>query len=428
MLPTAFDRLRQNQGGLISFNNFLSTSTSKEVSLRFVGKALRKPEKVGVLFEMIIDPSISSIPFASLDQLSYFEESEKEILFSMHTVFRIGEIRAEDKLSAPRLWLVQLISTNADDEQLHQLTEYLRLELASTFILSRQTTTDSRWRLAKLLINMGEYDKARFLWDIILEEATRENDIELVEATHFELAEFFMIYQNDRSQAKLHLKKIYSLGSWDDRAHFGPATDEMMKINLAIGSLFSREDLDDDEFYSIIADLLSELITLYLDHPLQPLGPLDYQLISDRYNFISWVRSRQGNLPEAWMNLERSLELLREYLPPTHPRLALTYYRMGTLHSDMNNPFCALDCLKKALDIQEKALQPHHPHLAESHFQLSNIFERLQQIDDAFEHAKIAVEIGRLAFLPLRQPPMKQYRKHYHRIRRILHSANELVL
>ena len=428
MLSTAFDRLRQSQGGLISFNNFLSTSTSKEVSLGFVEKAIEKADKVAILFEITVDSSISSVPFAPLDQLSYFEEAEKEILFSMHTVFRIDEIRAGDSSSTSRLWYVQLTSTNNDDEQLHQLTEHLRVELASTFILSRQTTMDSRWRLAKLFINMGEYEKARTLWDIILEEAARENDMELMVATLYELAEFFMIYQDDRNQARIHLKKIFSLKSYNDHTHFGPATNEITKIYLAIQSLYSRDDVDDDEFYSIMADLLSELITLSLEHPLQPLGPLDYQLVSDRYNYIAWVRRREGNLSEAWMNYERSLELLREYLPPTHPRLALTYYRMGTLHSDMNNPFRALDCLKKALDIQEKALQPHHPHLAASHFQLSINFEHLNRIVDAFEHAKKAMEIGRFAYSSVKQPPMKQYRKHYRRIRSIIRSANELIL
>lgn len=142
MLRIAFKRLQKHKGGLVSFNNFLSTSTSKEVSLDFVEKAQRKAGKVAVLFEMTVDPSISSVPFASLDQLSYFEEAEKEIVFSMHTVFRIVEITPAATSTPPGFWHVQLTTTNADDQQLYQLTEHMRSELSSMLTSGRQHTTD----------------------------------------------------------------------------------------------------------------------------------------------------------------------------------------------------------------------------------------------------------------------------------------------
>ena len=428
MLPTAFNRLQKHRGGLISFNNFLSTSTSEKVSLRFVKKALRKPDNVAILFEMTIDPSIASVPFASLDQLSYFEESEKEILFSMHTVFRIGEITPADTATPPRLWHVHLTSTNADDEQLHQLTEYMRSELSSTLTAGRQHIMDPSWRLGKLLVTMGEYDKALVIWEMILDKARHEDNLELIRASYYEIAEYSMVYRQDWNIAKGHFNKIFSMASYDDQAFFSPATDGVLKIYSAIRALFMREQLDEDEFHSNLAELLSKLISFYLDHSVQPLGPLDYQLIADRHNYIGWVRRRQGNLSKAWTNYERALELLREHVPPTHPRLALTYYHMGMVLADMKNHSCALDYFKKALDIQRKALQPHHPHLAESHFQLSITFEHLTRMEEALEEAKRTVEIGRHAFLPMKQPPMKQYREHLHRLRSIVLMNNELTL
>ena len=428
MLSTAFSRLQKNQGGLLSFNNFLSTSTSKEISLKFAEKALAKPDKVAILFEMTIDPSISSVPFACLDQLSYFKAAEKEVLFSMHTIFRIGEITSVDNGTSPRFWHVRLTSTNADDQQLRQLTEYMRIELTSTLSSGLHTTMDPTWRLGKLLINMGEYERALVIWELILNKAIHDNDLELIQSTHYEMAEFFMIYRDDWNRAKSHLREMFSLQSFDDRAVAEPAKEAMTDVFSTIRGIFMREDLDEDEFHSIMAETLSQLISLYLDHPANPLGPLDFQIIADQYNYVGWIHRRQGNLSEAWTNLERALQLLREHLPSTHPRLALTYHHMGLIHSDRKNYFRALECLQKAQKIQEKALQPHHPHLAESHFQLSITFEHLKQIDDAFHHAKKTVEIGRHACLPMKEPPMKQYREHLHRIRSVIQSSNELVL
>ena len=428
MLSTAFSRLQKNQGGLLSFNNFLSTSTSKEISLKFAEKALAKPDKVAILFEMTIDPSISSVPFACLDQLSYFKAAEKEVLFSMHTIFRIGEISAVDNGTPPRFWHVRLTSTNADDQQLRQLTEYMRIELTSTLSSGLHTTMDPTWRLGKLLINMGEYERALVIWEMILNKAIDDNDLELIQSTHYEMAEFFMIYRDDWNRTKSHLREMFSLQPFDGRAVAEPAKEALTDVFSTFREIFMREDLDEDEFHSIMAETLSRLISLYLDHPAHPLGPLDFQLIADRYNYIGWVRRRQGNLTEAWTNLERALQLLREHLPSTHPRLALTYHYMGLLHSDRKNYFRALGCFRKALKIQEKALQAHHPQLAESHFQLSITFEHLEEMDDAFHHAKKTVEIARHACLPMKEPPMKQYQEHFYRTESMIQSCNELIL
>src|SRR5262249_30549541 len=94
--PTDFDRLKQTKGGLLSFNNFLSTSMDRQVSLDFVRQSIDISDLVGILFVMKIDSSISSTPFANVSHISYFE-GEEEILFSMHSIFRIGDIKQMDK-------------------------------------------------------------------------------------------------------------------------------------------------------------------------------------------------------------------------------------------------------------------------------------------------------------------------------------------
>jgi hypothetical protein len=85
-----FKKMEQNNGGLLSFNNFLSTSMHKQVSLVFARSARDDPDLTGILFQIEIDPSISSTLFAALDDISFYSDMEKEILFSMHTIFRIN--------------------------------------------------------------------------------------------------------------------------------------------------------------------------------------------------------------------------------------------------------------------------------------------------------------------------------------------------
>jgi hypothetical protein len=94
-----FAKMKKSQGGLLSFNNFLSTSLDRDVALAFAeSNGSNNPDLTvtGVLFDITIDTLVSTAPFAFLDTISYYQASEQEVLFSMHTVFRIGEINQID--------------------------------------------------------------------------------------------------------------------------------------------------------------------------------------------------------------------------------------------------------------------------------------------------------------------------------------------
>ncbi len=106
----------------MSFNNFLSTSLDREVSLAFAESNQYNPDLVGVLFKITISPSIFTSPFANIRNNSYYHE-EEEILFSMHSVFRIGQVQQIHKNG--RLWQVDLTLTSDNDPQLHALTKFI---------------------------------------------------------------------------------------------------------------------------------------------------------------------------------------------------------------------------------------------------------------------------------------------------------------
>jgi len=103
MFTDEFKKLKKSIGGLLSFNNFLSTSTNRHVSLGFAEHSLNKDDLIAVLFEIHIDPAIRTVSFASLDGISYYSR-ENEILFSMHSIFRISGIEHLYN----RIWNVQL--------------------------------------------------------------------------------------------------------------------------------------------------------------------------------------------------------------------------------------------------------------------------------------------------------------------------------
>jgi hypothetical protein len=65
-----FDKVRENIGGLLSFNEFLSTSIDKQGALKFASRPQKYLDQTAVLFQMEFDPLILSVPFASLENIS----------------------------------------------------------------------------------------------------------------------------------------------------------------------------------------------------------------------------------------------------------------------------------------------------------------------------------------------------------------------
>ncbi|CAF2623730.1 unnamed protein product [Rotaria sp. Silwood2] len=157
-LPKAdFDQMVKAKGGLLSFNNFLSTSMHRIVSFNFARRTMESSELVGILFVIEIDPFIPSTPYANIRDVSYFKREEK-ILFSMHSIFHIGSIQQIDGNN--RLWEVNLILTSDNDPELHVLMKHMREE----------TYPDEKgWnRLGMLLIKLEQFDKVQEVYEILL--------------------------------------------------------------------------------------------------------------------------------------------------------------------------------------------------------------------------------------------------------------------
>ncbi|CAF4321391.1 unnamed protein product, partial [Rotaria sordida] len=110
---------------------------------------------------MQIDPAQSTTPFASIREVSYFY-TEDEMLFSMHTVFRICDIKPMTENN--RLYEVILTLTSDVDEDLCALTGSIRDEIPSC---------ESGWRpLGLMLEKIGQFDKAEEVYQALLEQTT----------------------------------------------------------------------------------------------------------------------------------------------------------------------------------------------------------------------------------------------------------------
>jgi len=74
----------KTQDGLLSFNNSLSTSFDRAVSLAFAESNTYNPNLIGVLFQITINLSTSSTSFISIHDITTYKTRKNYILHAFH--------------------------------------------------------------------------------------------------------------------------------------------------------------------------------------------------------------------------------------------------------------------------------------------------------------------------------------------------------
>jgi tetratricopeptide (TPR) repeat protein len=375
-LSTAdFEKLQKTKGGLMSFNNFLSTSKVRELSFLFTESALGKNDTVGILFIITVNPLVSSTPFAAIRDVSYFN-TEEEILFSMHTVFRIGEITRMDKNNP--LYQVELKLTADDDEQLRILTEHIREETSNT----------TGWRrLGQLLIKLNQLDKAEELYKVLLEQTSDEG----YKAHYYHQLGYIKDHQGDYEKATEYYEQVFEI----QQKTLPPNHPDLATSYNSIGSMYDNmgEYSKALSFYEKVLDIRQK--TLPPNHP----------SLAISYNNIGAVYNNMGEYEKALSFCEKTKEIFEKTLPPNHPDLATLYNNIGLMYYNMGECSKALSFYGKALEIRQKTLPPNHPELSTSCNNIGSVYNNMGEYSKALSFFEKSLEI-RQKTLPPNHPSL----------------------
>jgi tetratricopeptide (TPR) repeat protein len=475
MSTTDFEQLTKSKGGLLSFNNFLSTSKDREVSLGFARRALPNQDMVGILFVMAIDPSISTTPFASITDISYFKKTEEEVLFAMHTVFRIGEITPMGENH--RLFRVELILTNDNDPDLRRLTDRIREETLPN--------AKGWYRLGLALLKAGQSDKAQQVYQILLEQETEESgkapiygQLGWVKDVLGEYQEAITFYEksleikektrppNDPSLA-ISYNNIgavyYNMGDYSkalssyekaleiDKKTLPPNDPDLAKSYNNIGAVYEsmcdyskalsshekalaikQQSLPPNHpslgaSYNNIGSLYGQMgeyakALPYLEKSLaikQQSLPPNHPDLGASYNNISMVYDSMGDYSKALSSYEKALEIKQQSLPPNHASLPMSYGNIGNVYYNMGDYSKALSCYEKSLAIQQQSLPPTHPDLAKSYDNIGLVYEKMGDYSTARSFYERAVENGQQS-LPPNHPTLEQRRRNLEDVKKKL--------
>ena len=363
-----FEKIRISTGGLLSFNNFLSTSIDRDVSYTFAESAGDNPQLTGVLFQIEIDPSISTIPFASLDKISHHSDSEREILFSMHTIFRIGEIK---KLK-DHLWQVNLMLTNDNDQQLKKLTDHIRKEIQNK----------NGWhRMAGLMMKIGKFNKALEIYNTILEIASASDGDRKVIIHPAIYHDMGVAYQGlgEFPNALTYYQKTLKI-----QQEILPSND--LQLIVTYNNLGSVHNTMGD--YSTAVSYYQRALEIQ-----QQFLPSNDQLLATTFYNLGSAYNSMGNHSTALVYFKKTLGIEQKHLPHNHPSLACTCMMIGSEYGLMGDYSTALLYHKKSLEIQQKSLPPDHPNLATTYSNIGEGYRVLGNNSTALSYYEKALEI-----------------------------------
>ena len=362
-----FSKLQGKIGGLISFNNFLSTSRNEKISLGFAQDSYTRPNTVGILFQITIDLAVSSSPFASIEDVSYFPE-EQEILFSMHTVFRISGIQ-QIKKNRP-LYQVDLKLTSDDDQQLRQLADQIRKEVPG----------DGWYRLGNLMLKVGHFNQAEELYNELLDNTFNDTD----RAYIYQQLGWIKEDQGQYDQAVSLYEKSLKISQKifpSDHPHLATAYSNIGGVYKNMGD------------YSKALEVYEKSLAIR-----KLAVPKIHPDLATSYNTIAGVYMNMGDYSKALEFYERSLEIRKVVLPKSHPELAISYNNIGLVYNYMGDYSKALQYHEKSLEIKKTALPPNHPNLANSYNNIGLVYDNMRNYSKAMEYYEKDLKITQMTF------------------------------
>ncbi|CAF2059368.1 unnamed protein product, partial [Rotaria magnacalcarata] len=298
MYTSDFNKLRTNQGGLLSVKTFLSTSKNENVALTYAGTTNISSGEIATLFRITVNLlKHFHIPLANIKEISQFTE-ENEYLFSMGSVFRINKI---ENLSN-NIECVHLELTSDHDPQLSQMTNYIRQKLRSRYDLTS---------LGRLMWEMGNFKKAEELY---LNAVERETNSSNLAALHNQLGALYDELGN-------HLKALehYQLCTTIKQSYL-PLNDASFAISYTNIGL-AHQNLERND---LAIEHLQKALEIASNAP-----EMNQELLGSIHNNIAGILDEQGQFDEPLEHYRKGLEYRLACLPDIHPDIATSYSDIG---------------------------------------------------------------------------------------------------
>ncbi|CAF0775552.1 unnamed protein product [Adineta steineri] len=361
---TDFEQLCLRKGGLYSFNTFLSTSKDRCVAYAFA-ESNRGHEQIGIIFHIEIDSNIfTPTQWALISTESKYSE-EEEILFAMHSVFRIGEIKRIES----RFWQVQLSLTSDDDSELKQITEFIR----------EATQGSSGWdRLGKLLLKIGKFSHAEEIFQMLIENTAEDDAHSLGHRYHM----LGLIYEQGKCDYKNALifydKALNIYLQYSDSNYL-----DLITIYNNIGGIYRHT-----ENYSKAL----ETFQMALDNQKNKCRTYNV-VLAETYNNIAETYKCLKQYSEALQFYRRALSIQKKAVPLNMTDLGETYSNIAKIYYITEEYSRALVLFRKVSRIQQYNHSSNNINTAINDTNIGEVHEKLKEFPIALAYYSKALGV-----------------------------------
>lgn len=428
-------------------NSFFSTTIDRHLATFFLNP-LAKPddEMQNALFQIKLDCTLQSRPFADISHLSYFQ-TEDEILFTIGTLFEVGDVIYDE---IERFWLIQfelIYDDNITDKRnfeselsyrrtlkncVNQLTSLSLLEQGDgepqTTIFDKLTELfpqEANWLAAAKLKSQSEeqrsigeeefhseimsnYDQAIEIWQGFQDDKELNCLIELGQL-HKDIIEHYSdeIHEQNVSEKYYDLAISYYLLALETES----SDYQKMKIYNQMSDLFQLKMkpmmIDDEGKYQNSPEkeqtvlLAAKYKELYIEYQSKFYSPNHIE-IGRTHQYLAYLYRSIDRFDETSVNYEKALKIFLQhsFLPRVEVEYLaneIVYFYIDYKHdyqTALQYQLIKHDYTKKIAHISKLGnANQQKCSIADSHIQLADIYTFLQQIKLAWENLTVAMDL-----------------------------------
>ncbi|CAF0803495.1 unnamed protein product [Adineta steineri] len=334
-------KIKQNVGHLISINTFFSTSISSIVAANFCGDGEYESEGiVSVIFEIKLDGNAPSRPFAQIEKSSV-NEDEREVLFSMGTVFHIENV----DLETDTIWLVKLTWNHQTQEKLEEMKQLTGL--LDFYTRQRIGDRPSILMFGYFLSEMGLLRQALRFYTYLCKALPKDHSDRGI--LYNNLGEVLRKL-NYFNRARYQFEKALEFCT-DTMSIYHPFW-AIIHSNIALLNFSCRKPKEALKCYRSAAFILSRY-TAYNDE-----CKLIYieEALAIIYHGMGAALIYLAEYQNAIAYQQKALKIELRILPNDHPTLIESYYELGNLYMKSEEYVEALKNFETALRIAQKNL------------------------------------------------------------------------
>ncbi len=315
------------------------------------------------MFEIPIDINVEKFSYADISSESVFGQAEKEVLFTMGTIFRIISVTQD---SNEGVWIVQLKLSDEEDKHLHRISPIIKKDIIEPY--------KPLIKLIRIMCRMQYLEDAEHFSLLALEDKSLTSDIHLLSEIYYQLG---IIYKGNKkiNEAMVYFKKALNM-----KYENGVSSTDSSLTNLYtnLGTIY--EDIGDynhaHTYHNLALKVLADIETV------------NQTDLAIKYSNIASICRKKEYYLEALQNYTNCLEIELEILPPNDKKLLVTKNNIGVVHIQLENYTKAIEHFQEILETEENSCEypSSNATLAVVYWNLACAFYQQKQLTECLKN------------------------------------------